>query len=63
MICCYNAKHNDPFKESQHPCYTKLTKVPDSAILTAASKRFSEADSDAWIDKNKIEGTVGLAKA
>jgi phytanoyl-CoA dioxygenase PhyH len=63
MICCYNAKHNNPFKESQHPCYTKLTKVPDSAILTAGSRRFSEADSDAWMDKNKIEGTVGLAKA
>ena len=63
MICCYNAKHNDPFKESQHPRYTKLTKVPDSTILTAASKRFSEADSDIWMDKNKIEGTVGLAKA
>jgi hypothetical protein len=37
--------------------------VPDSAILTAGSRRFSEADSDAWMDKNKIEGTVGLAKA
>jgi hypothetical protein len=64
MICCYNAKHNDPFKESQHPRYTKLTKVPDSMILTAASRRFSEADSDAWIgDKDKTGGTVGLAKA
>ncbi|MGB0124894.1 MAG: phytanoyl-CoA dioxygenase family protein [Silvibacterium sp.] len=64
MICCYNAKHNDPFKESQHPRYTKLTKVPDSTILTAASRRFSEADSDVWMeDKNKMGGTVGLAKA
>jgi ectoine hydroxylase len=63
MICCYNAKHNDPFKESQHPRYTKLTKVPDSAIVTAASRRFSEADSETWIDRDKMEGTVGLAKA
>jgi hypothetical protein len=64
MICCYNAKHNDPFKESQHPRYTKLTKVPDSSIVTAASKRFSEADSDAWMDSSqKMGGTVGLPKA
>lgn len=64
MICCYNAKHNDPFKESQHPRYTKLTKVPDSSIVTAASKRFSDADSDAWMDQSqKMGGTVGLPKA
>ena len=33
MICCYNAKSNDPFKESHHPRYTKLEKVEDSKIL------------------------------
>lgn len=33
MICCYNAKSNDPFKESHHPKYTKLEKVEDSKIL------------------------------
>ena len=32
MICCYNARHNDPYKESQHPRYTPLKKVDDSAI-------------------------------
>jgi ectoine hydroxylase-related dioxygenase (phytanoyl-CoA dioxygenase family) len=32
LICCYNTKHNDPYKDSGHPRYTPLTKVPDSAV-------------------------------
>ena len=31
FICCYNTKHNNPYKESHHPFYEKLQKVPDSA--------------------------------
>ena len=33
LICCYNAKSNDPYKESHHPRYTKLIKVDDSRVL------------------------------
>ncbi len=32
LICCYNAARNDPYAESRHPRYTRLSKVPDSAI-------------------------------
>lgn len=32
LICCYNTARNDPYKESRHPCYTKLHKVADTAI-------------------------------
>jgi ectoine hydroxylase-related dioxygenase (phytanoyl-CoA dioxygenase family) len=32
LICCYNAARNNPYKESRHPRYTPLAKVPDSAI-------------------------------
>lgn len=32
LICCYNTRHNDPYKESRHPRYSPLSKVPDSAI-------------------------------
>ncbi len=39
MICCYNAKSNDPYKESHHPRYTPLTPVPDSAIIDAGERR------------------------
>jgi ectoine hydroxylase len=32
LICCYNARRNDPYKESRHPCYTPLAKVENDAI-------------------------------
>jgi ectoine hydroxylase len=54
MICCYNAKSNDPYMESHHPRYTPLAKVPDSAIREAGARRFSEdADNAAWLDDGK----------
>lgn len=33
LICCYNTKSNNPFKESHHPAYTPLEKVDDSKVL------------------------------
>ena len=33
LICCYNARSNDPYKESHHPGYTKLDKVDDAMVL------------------------------
>lgn len=32
LICCYNARRNDPYKESKHPRYTPLAKVGDDAV-------------------------------
>jgi ectoine hydroxylase-related dioxygenase (phytanoyl-CoA dioxygenase family) len=32
LICCYNAKRNDPYKESRHPRYSPLEKWPDERI-------------------------------
>ena len=43
LICCYNAASNDPYKESEHPRYTPLEAVPDSAIKAAAG-RLSQPD-------------------
>src|SRR5271168_33413 len=48
MICCYNARSNDPYKESHHPRYTPLHKVPDAAIKQAGLKRFG-ADESSWM--------------
>jgi hypothetical protein len=54
MICCYNAKSNDPYKESHHPRYTPLAKVPDSAIREAGIKRFSgDGDNAAWLEDSE----------
>ena len=51
MICCYNAARNNPYKESHHPRYTPLHKVPDTAIKEAGLRRFSDAHADvAWMN-------------
>ena len=52
LICCYNARGNDPYKDSVHPRYTPLEKLPDSAIREMGAKRsdpskpFAESDSE-----------------
>ena len=54
MICCYNAASNDPYKESHHPRYTPLVKVPDQAILQAGMKRFESSEADGvWLEAAK----------
>ena len=51
MICCYNAVRNNPYKESHHPRYTPLLKVPDGAIREAGLRRFVDSTADvAWLD-------------
>jgi len=47
LICCYNTKHNNPYKESHHPFYTPLEKLPDNAIKEMGSKLF-EKGADFW---------------
>lgn len=64
MICCYNAARNDPYKESHHPRYTPLQKVPDSAIKAAGLKRFSDPHSDvAWMDPDTDVSASSLEKS
>lgn len=43
LICCYNAARNDPYKESQHPRYSPLKKLPDLAVLSP--ERLEPAES------------------
>ncbi|MDH3583718.1 MAG: phytanoyl-CoA dioxygenase family protein [Phycisphaerae bacterium] len=51
MICCYNARSNDPYEDAHHPCYTPLKKVGDEAIKQVGIRRFSDDPSDvAWLD-------------
>lgn len=60
MICCYNAKSNDPYKESHHPRYTPLHKVPDAAIRQAGLKRFG-GDESSWMSPTSDESASVLA--
>jgi ectoine hydroxylase len=45
LISCYNTKHNDPYKESHHPNYTPLVKLPNDAIETIGPKPSEAAQS------------------
>ena len=60
MICCYNAARNDPYKESHHPRYTKLTVVPDSAIRDVGIKRFADSGDVAWLEDNRDTSATTL---
>ncbi|MFL6452146.1 MAG: phytanoyl-CoA dioxygenase family protein [Bryobacteraceae bacterium] len=61
MICCYNAASNDPYKEAQHPRYTPLAKVSDSAILESGLKRFGDSSTDvAWLEPQKDQSARKL---
>ena len=53
MICCYNAKSNDPYKDSHHPRYTPLNVVPDSRIVEVGISRFADAGNVAWLESNR----------
>lgn len=52
LLCCYNTRHNDPYKDSHHPRYTPLEKLPDSAIkqmgakVSAAAQDFLAQEED-----------------
>lgn len=60
MICCYNTKTNNPYKESHHPRYTPLKKVPDHSILEAASN--SAVAEDSWMDVTNDSSAKRLKK-
>jgi ectoine hydroxylase len=58
MICCYNTRHNNPYKGSHHPFYEKLEKSSDSALKEMGTKLFSEG-TEFWnpdIDKTTAGG-------
>jgi len=63
MICCYNAARNDPYKESHHPRYTPLKKVPDAEIRQSGMKRFGGPETTGlWLDPSRDASAEALAK-
>ncbi len=63
MICCYNAARNNPYKESHHPRYTPLHKVPDAAIKEAGVRRFANGREDvAWLEASRDQSARSLEK-
>jgi ectoine hydroxylase len=49
VICCYNTKHNNPYKEAHHPNYTPLSKLPHAAIKEMGMKVSSDTQKS-WLD-------------
>ncbi len=63
MICCYNAKSNDPYKDSHHPRYTPLKKVADEMIKTTGLKRFADGAGEvAWLEVKEDASARSLAE-
>lgn len=61
MICCYNARHNDPYKDSHHPRYTPIERLDDEQIKRIGIKRFADDGSDvAWLDPNRDASAKSL---
>ena len=58
LICCYNTKHNNPYKESHLPRYKPLEKLPDSAIKEMSHKLFA-ARAAFW---NPVENATTAAE-
>ena len=62
MICSYNAARNDPFKESHHPRYTPLVKVPDARIREYGMRRFGAAEAEGvWLAPERDHSATALA--
>lgn len=59
LICCYNTRANNPYKEHHHPLYTPLKKLPDSAVKEVGSK---PAPKDKEYYKSTEDKTVGAGK-
>jgi ectoine hydroxylase-related dioxygenase (phytanoyl-CoA dioxygenase family) len=62
MICCYNAKTNDPYKDSHHPRYTPLSVVPDGMIQQVGVKRFADSGDVAWLEDQRDTSAKALAE-
>jgi hypothetical protein len=58
LICCYNTKHNDPYKDSHHPRFTPLQKLEDSAILAMGAKGSESGKVFLERSKDKTQGAV-----
>lgn len=47
FICCYNTKHNDPWKDGKHPRYSPLERWPQEKIARIGRAQLSQQQSDA----------------
>jgi ectoine hydroxylase-related dioxygenase (phytanoyl-CoA dioxygenase family) len=46
LICCYNTRHNDPYKPSRHPNYSPLELIDDADFESLAIQGLERISSD-----------------
>lgn len=63
LICCYNARRNDPYKASQHPAYTPLITVPDSAVVACGQRGFTADQAFMTVDDDVSEARAAARSA
>ena len=63
MICCYNARSNDPYFDSHHPRYTPLIRCEDSEIIRTGRGRLENpSDGLSFLDPNRDESATSLGE-
>jgi ectoine hydroxylase-related dioxygenase (phytanoyl-CoA dioxygenase family) len=60
LLCCYNTRHNNPYKASHHPFYEPLARVADTALKEMGVKLFA-AGAEFWDPAH--DQTVGAGKS
>ncbi|MCC9599060.1 phytanoyl-CoA dioxygenase family protein [Stieleria sp. JC731] len=65
MVCCYNARSNDPYKDSHHPRYIPLERMDDAAIKQIGVRRFADDDDSevAFLDPNHDASAKSLEQS
>ena len=58
LICCYNTRHNDPYKDSHHPRYTPIAKLDDSAIKAMGARGSERGKSFLEPKQDRTQGEV-----
>ncbi len=57
LLCCYNTKHNNPYKESHHPFYEPIERSGENAIREMGIKLF-DSETEFWNpDEDKTVGS------
>lgn len=63
MICCYNSRKNDPYKDSHHPRYTPIDRFDDALIATMTIDQFEDDPSDVdWLDPERDASAKSLSQ-
>jgi hypothetical protein len=47
LICCYNTKHNDPYKKHHHPNYAPLERWADERVAEAGRRELAAMEAQA----------------